>query len=336
MKTLPKKRKRNKIYVVLSLPLVFLGVYVLALYFHNLKSLFYLLYAFLGILSVLIFLNIIHDAVHNNVFKKRWMNHSLLIIFDFLGANSYIWKKRHVLLHHNYQNIAGWDSDIEQSGLIRIFKDDQLSWVSRNQSWLIFILYPMYLLNWMFLRDFKDFFVKGRTIKKVCDIPRIEYFKLICFKSFFIFYTVILPIVLGVKWYVALTALFILLTTGSIFAMLTLLPPHANDKSEFPIPNEEGIVNISWFEHQFKTTNDVIMDNWISRHVMGNFNYHVVHHLFPNISSVYAPEMTKEIKAFAESVGINYREYKLHKALYYHYQLIKANAFDENIFEEDM
>ena len=32
-----------------------------------------------------------------------------------MGANSYIWKIRHIRLHHNYPNVMGWDSDFEQS-----------------------------------------------------------------------------------------------------------------------------------------------------------------------------------------------------------------------------
>ncbi|WP_027137154.1 fatty acid desaturase family protein [Gaetbulibacter saemankumensis] len=336
LKNLPERRKRQKIYIVLTLPIIYLTAYVTALNYSYINYMFYTMYGFLGILSVLIFLNIIHDAAHNNIFKKQWMNKALLIIFDLIGANSFIWRKRHVLLHHNYQNIAGWDSDIQQSGLIRIFKNDKPTVVSRNQSWLVFFLYPMYLLNWILLRDFKDFFVKNRTIQKVCNIPQKEYFKLFIFKAIFLFYTIGVPVLLGVKLYVALIGLFILLTAGSIFALLALLPPHANDKSKFPVPDTEGQLSVSWLEHQFLTTNDVTMDNWISRHVLGNFNYHIAHHLFPNISSVYAPEITIEIRNYARENGLSYRSYKLHQALYYHYKLIKANAVDDDFLEEDM
>lgn len=336
IKALPENRKLEKIYASIALPILHLFIYLLALNYKNSIAVFYGLYALLGITSVLIFINVIHDAVHNNVFKKRWMNNIILFVFDVLGGNSYIWKKRHVLLHHNYQNISGWDSDIEQSGYIKIFKNDKSTLINRNQSWLIFLLYPLYLLNWILIRDFKDFFLKAREIKKVCKISVVEYFKLFFFKSFFIFYIVIVPVLLGVKIYVVLGALLALFITGSVFALLSLLTPHVNNKNQFPSPDENGNLNVSWLRHQFITTNDVSVNNWITRHVMGNFNFHLAHHLFPQINSVYAPEVTAEIRAYAEENGFEYRSYKLMTALYYHYELIKANAVDDDFFEDDM
>jgi linoleoyl-CoA desaturase len=46
--------------------------------------------------------------------------------------------------------------------------------------------------------------------------------------------------------------------------------------------------------------------------------------------------MTSEIRKYAEENGFEYRSYKLRNALYYHYKLIKANANNEDFFEEDM
>lgn len=336
VKTLPASRRLEKIYAVIVLPVLYLLIYITAINLNYNTALFYVLYALLGIVSVLIFINVIHDAVHNNVFKKRWKNNAVLLVFDLLGGNSYIWKKRHILLHHNYQNIAGWDSDIEQSGLIKIFKNEKPSIINRNQTWLIFLLYPLYLFNWILIRDFKDFFLKKRMIKKVCKIPKIEYCKLFFFKTLFIFYMVVIPVILGFNPLVVFGALFTMFATGSVFALLALLTPHVNDKSKFPLPNENGKLNVSWFGHQFNTTNDVSQSNWFTRHIMGNFNFHLSHHLFPDINSVYAPEVTSEIRRYANENGFEYRSYKLLEALYYHYKLIKANAVVDDFFEEDM
>lgn len=336
LKELPEKRKLNKVYIALALPIVYLVIYLLAISNINQTVLYYSLFALLGIISVLIFINIIHEAVHNNVFKKKWANNIYLIVFDLIGGNSFIWKKRHMLLHHNYQNIAGWDSDIEQSGLIKIFPHEESSVINRNQHWLIFLFYPLYLFNWILIRDFKDFFLKNRLIKKVCKIPVLEYIKLFFFKFTFIFYMVIIPVIIGVNLNVAIVALCIMLISGGSFALLILLTPHINVKNQFPLPNADGELNVSWFEHQFVTTNDISLNNWVTRNIMGNFNFHLSHHLFPRISSVYAPEVTEAIREYANENGFGYRSYKLKQALRYHYKLIKANALEDNFFEEDM
>lgn len=336
VKNLPKKREQNKKQIAVILPLLFISTYLTALMLMDSTFAFFLLYAVLGVISVLIFINLIHDAVHDNVFKKRKANEILLFVFDLLGGNSFIWKKRHMVLHHNFQNIAGWDSDIEQAGLIKVYPQEKASLINRNQYWLIFLFYPLYLFNWIFVRDFKDFFLKKRLIKKVCKIPFIEYIKLFFFKAVFVFYIVVIPILIGVAINQALIALSVMFVTGSIFALLSLLTPHVNETNKFPIPNSSGEMQISWLEHQFITTNDIKLNNWFTRNLMGNFNFHLAHHLFPRISSVYAPEITKMIRDYATENGFAYRSYQLKEALIYHYRLIRANALDVNLFEEDM
>jgi linoleoyl-CoA desaturase len=92
----------------------------------------------------------------------------------------------------------------------------------------------------------------------------------------------------------------------------------------------------SWLNHQFATTNDVKINNWFTRNVLGNFNFHIAHQLFPNISSVYAPEVTKVIKDYADDNGLGYRSYPIKKALLLHYRLIRYNAVGINFLEEEM
>jgi len=135
---------------------------------------------------------------------------------------------------------------------------------------------------------------------------------------------------------IAIGAMSTMFIVGSIFAMLSLLTPHVNETNQFPLPDAKGKMNVSWFEHQFITTNDINLNNWFTRNFMGNFNFHLVHHLFPNINSVYAPEVTKAIQQYAEENNISYRSYGLFEALKYHYRLIKSNAVDFDVFEEDM
>ena len=130
---LPKKREINKGRLIILLPILFFGVYVFAILFRNNILVYFILYSLLGITSVLIFMNVIHDAVHDNIFRKRWANNILILFFDLIGGNSFIWKKRHMLLHHNFQNISGWDSDIEQAGLIKIYPHSRTLNINKYQ-----------------------------------------------------------------------------------------------------------------------------------------------------------------------------------------------------------
>ena len=307
-------------------PILYMFLYFVSTQFYENMFSYYLVFALMGITVVLIFVNLVHDAVHQSIFRNKKMNNFWLYFFDIIGGNSYIWNKRHKLLHHRYQNIAGWDSDIEQASIFRIYPHDKKNIIHTFQPILIFFFYPIFLLNWLFIRDFKDFFSKKQLIRKVCDIPKREYAKLFLFKLFYIFYIVIVPVLNGVSVLQAIGAMVFMIVVAGIFALLVLLTPHANLTNKFPLPDDHGKLSTTWLIHQFETANDIILNNWASRNIMGNFNYHVAHHIFPKINSSYAPEVTEKVKEYAEMHGFNYRTLTLEEAFKEHYKLIKLNA----------
>ncbi len=318
-------------------PLMYLATYISAIEFGNNISVLYTCYFLLGLFLVLNFLNLIHEAVHGTLFRNKRLNNWYVHFFDLMGANSYIWKIRHTRLHHNYPNVMGWDSDFEQSPVARVFPHGAFSSIHKYQHIYLPLIYPLYLVNWLLVRDFKDFFNKKQLIWKVASIPKIEYAKLFLFKGFFIGYTIVLPkLMLNISWAQAIIAFLIMIFTASIISLLVLLSPHANTESEFPLPDENGKIAHSWFEHQLSCTNDVKEDNWFIRFFMGCFNYHIAHHLFPSVNHVYYPEVTQIIKRFAVENDLPYKQFPLATSLVNHYRLLKNNAFNENIFEETM
>lgn len=333
----PRRRIAIKIKAILF-PLLYIFSYCAAIIWGNNSGVYYTCYFFLGIFLVLNFLNLIHEAVHNTLFRNRKINRLYEYFFDIMGANSYIWKIRHIRLHHNYPNVMGWDSDFEQSPMARVFPHASFSRMHKYQHIYLPLLYPLYLFNWLLIRDFKDFFNKNKLVWKVNDnIPRVEYFKLFLFKAIFIFYTLIVPLlVLKISIEEALLAFAIMMFTASIFSLIVLLSPHASTESEFPLPTDDNKMPTGWFTHQLSCTNDVKEDNWFTRFFMGCFNYHIAHHLFPSVNHVYYPEVTKVIQQFAAKNNLPYRKFPLAVSLKNHYQLLKQNAWNEDIFEETM
>jgi linoleoyl-CoA desaturase len=330
-------RHKTIILKAAILPILYFGIYTLALLFGKRALIYYACYFAMGLLLVSIFLNIIHDAVHGTIFKNEKMNAAYVYLFDLMGANSFIWKLRHIRFHHNYPNVNGWDTDIEQSSLARIFPTGEFSRMHRYQHIYLPFLYPLYLANWLLIRDFKDFFNKKKTVRKLIDIPRIEYVKLFLFKGDFLFYLIILPkFLLGLSWSIVIIAFAIMLFTASITSLMVLLSPHANIESSFPMPNEDNKFEHSWMMHMLMTTNDITHDNWFTRFFMGCFNYHVVHHLFPDVNHAYYPEITSLLQQKAKKYDLPYRQYSLLTSLRNHYRLLKNNRLVENIFEETM
>ena len=332
----PRRRLEITLKAILF-PLLYMFAWLIAMIFGNNIWVLYLSYCMMGMMLVIVFLNLVHEAVHNTLFRRKWLNEAYIYFFDIMGANSYTWKIRHTRLHHNYPNIMGWDSDIEQSKLARVFPHDRYRGIHRFQHIYLPLLYPLFLLNWLLIRDFRDYFEKSRMLWKVAKIPVHEYIKLFVFKLAFLFYVIVLPwMLLDISLLQAISAFCFMIFTASIMALLVLISPHANTENEFPLPDESNQMERTWFLHQLYNTNDVKEDNWFTRFFMGCFNYHVAHHLFPHIHHIFYPEVTKIIKGEAALNNLPYRSYPLLTALANHYKLLKQNRISENIFEDSM
>ncbi|MGB8374601.1 MAG: fatty acid desaturase [Salegentibacter sp.] len=340
--SLVKKLEKKKAWLIkfkaIFFPLLYIGAYFFLLKFGENPYFFYSTYFFLGVFLVLNFLNLIHDAVHDVIFKSpKWLNNLYVHFFDLLGANSYIWRIRHIRLHHAFPNVMNWDTDFEQSPMAKVFPQAESKQVHRYQHLYLPFLYPLYLFNWLLVRDFKDFFKKDTIVQREVRIPLKEYLKLFLFKVFFFGYIIILPkYILQVSWGAVIGGFILMVLTASLLSLLVLLSPHANVYSEFPQPDEKGNMPYSWFEHQLQCTNDISNDNFFIRFFMGCFNFHIAHHLFPDIHHIYYPEVTVLIEDYTKEHHLPYRKQSLFRSLAGHYSLLKKNAFQENIFEETM
>lgn len=321
------------------LPVLYLSAYFTAILHVDRPWLYAACFVFMGLLIVLIYLNVIHEAAHHNIFKTKKYNRWVLKIFDFIGANSFIWERRHVLSHHSFPNVDGWDTDVEQSGPIKVYPYGKAKGIQKYQHRFFFIIYPLYLFNWMFIRDFRDFFDQRRVIQKTqAKISGVEKVKLIFFKLFYFFYQIAVPVFfLGASWKLAVGSWFLQIILASCFALFVLLPVHAVEHNKFPLVDREGNLPYSWFRHQLEVTNDLSNHNQFIRYVLGNFNYHVAHHLFPNYTYEYYQEITDEIRKFAVENALSYKEYPLFIALRKHYNLLKSNtATVGEMMEESM
>lgn len=328
VKAIPENRDIYIKIKAILLPLIYFGSYVLALFNTGNPPVYIALFGVMGITLVLIYLNLVHESAHDNIYKTKRYNRWVLGLLNWVGANSYMWHARHIQSHHSYPNVDGWDTDVEQSGPILIFPNVEPHGVQKYQHRFFILMYPFYLFNWMFLRDFRDFFLKDRVIRKVAGVPPTkEKVKMVAFKLFYLFYQIAVPVLFfGATFGLAFGAWFLQVLVASIFALFVLLPLHPLPDNEFPVPDQVNQLPFSWMRHQLEVTNDLTHNNWFIRHVLGNFNFHVAHHLFPFYSYVYYNEITDEIQKFAQEHGLPYKQFSLFAALGKHYELLKMNA----------
>lgn len=318
-----------KAFLLISIYIgLYLGIFFLAQ--GNLKVLCMIL---MGPFAILIGINVAHDAAHGNISSKKWVNQTFLFCFDLLGTNSYIWKKRHVFSHHVFPNILNKDADLKQNPMVRIFPNDEVKKIHRYQFIYAPFLYLLYTINWLFFRDYKDFFASEIGSLKLSSHSNLEFGKLLFFKLFYISYIFVFPLMFAhFSWSMLLVGFLGMNFTASLLITLALIPSHVAENSLFLLPDENGIMPHSWSHHQVLSVIDFATGNWFLNFFFGGFNHHVTHHLFPNINHVHSVYLTPIIKQTAAEFQLQYNhENSFLNAYISHYKLLKNNGIQPTL-----
>lgn len=329
-----KKVQNIIIFKSVALVALYFALYGCILIFGNFTPLLYSFYMLTGLTMIMVFLNGFHDAAHGAVFRNRRYNEWYTYVLELFGSNSYVWKKRHLLLHHPYPNLQHWDIDVKQSDIVRIFPESPRFSFHRYQHFYMWFLYLFYTLNWLFVRDFKDFFgTKDNYLKRVTQIPKLEYVKLFAAKLLNLCFMLFIPmLVLNQHWYTVLAAFLTMHVTASAFGVMALLSTHADEDAEFPLPPENGTLDMTWAMYQITETKDFSPDSKLANFLFGGFNHHVAHHLFPTVAHTYYPAITPIIREYAQKYNLPYRSYPLSEAVKSHFMLLKKSGSQESLF----
>ena len=295
------------------------------------------IYAFLGMWSVFLGVNVGHDAAHNALFKTRKYNDWAMHIFDLLGLSSFNWKNRHVSGHHMYSNIMNYDPDIQQSAVVKIFPQDQRRAFHKWQWIYMPFIYAIFIPRWVFYRDFKDVFYKQIGGFKNRPYPWFEVLKMVFFKVIYVGYLVVIPTVLTSHSFMTFVwAFIVLMVAGSATIVVVLLTTHMLDDSFFPDPDEHGMMPYSWSKHQMMTTSDYATENMLVTQLFGGFNHHVIHHLFQHVCHVHYPAMTKILIKVSARHNVTYRtKNSILPAMYSHFKLLYNNGLEPELLNHD-
>ncbi|MGV3556948.1 fatty acid desaturase family protein [Larkinella arboricola] len=280
----------------------------------------------LGALAAFIGFNVSHDALHGAFSSHSWVNKLLGDTFYLLGANPYVWKITHNMVHHTYTNIPGHDEDIEIApGLIRVDTDEPLRPWQRYQHWYAFALYSLASLSWVFRKDYLKFFKRQIGQHDNSVHPRKQYFMLFISKAAYYFFFLLLPyLVLDLAWWQILTGfLAIHLVEGLILGLVFQLA-HVVEGTAFPVPIEGVGIQEAWAVHQLRTTANFAPRSAVAAFFCGGLNRQIEHHLFPKVCHIHYPALTEIVKQTAHDFNLPYLENpSFVSALHSHYRLLK-------------
>lgn len=268
--------------------------------------------------------NIMHDGAHGSFSSKPWVNNLAASSLNFLGANTFMWKMKHNVIHHAYTNIDGIDDDLDAKPFLRLCETQKFLKVHKYQHFYFAFVYSLLYLFWIFVSDYKKYFTK-----KVGEIPLKKMtwkdeFAFWGFKVLHILLFIVIPIVtIGVgKW--AIGFVVYALFAGFVLSIVFQLA-HTVEHTHFPVPNEEtNKIDDEWAIHQLKTTANFATKNRLACWFMGGLNFQVEHHLFPKISHIHYPKINKIIKNTCKEFNVQYIEYnKVKDAVISHISYLK-------------
>jgi linoleoyl-CoA desaturase len=257
---------------------------------------------------------VMHDANHGSYSKNDRFNKILgFISIGLLSGNSLNWRIQHNIIHHTYTNVHDHDEDIAPLGFLRFDPHAEKKGIHKFQFLYAWFFYGMMTLMWSTVKDFsqvirynKDGYLKmsNTTLGKelfIIIISKILYFAYMLLPYFLVPEMTILDWILGY--------LLVHYVAGLTLAIVFQIA-HVTDENEFPLPNDEGHLDNSFIEHQMRTTLNFSMNSKVISYLVGGLNFQVEHHLFPGISHIHYPKISRIVQATALEYNLPYHSEK--------------------------
>ena len=264
-----------------------------------------------------------HTSTHYATSEKRWVNEALSYFGYpmFLGLSATYWWHKHVVLHHPAPNVVGVDSDADLLPWFAITADEVHASSGLRRFYyehLQFWLFPLALaLNyfsieaggWTHLMGMLRH-SKGRKSAHWIDLGAMILHYVIWIGVPLLFWP--LPAVAG--FYILRSillgyAMYAILAPGHFPAEAQRTTAEARNGADFFAVQTAGTVS-------FRT-------GLLGRFVCSGLEYQVEHHLFPNISHIYYPQVSVAVQAFCAEHGLSYRSYSWPMALWKSWKVLR-------------
>jgi linoleoyl-CoA desaturase len=306
-KTQIQKTGNWKLYIktVVLIPAAII-IYFSLLYFSFPVAINILLSGLMGCILASIGFNVMHDACHGSYSKRKWVNDLFSLTMNALGSNAFIWKQKHNVIHHTYTNVDGVDDDIAKSPLLRECESQRWVPAHRIQHIYLFFVYSISSIAWTLLTDFIKYFSKKIIHTDLQKMSVKEHFIFWGSKVICLFFYIVLPILLkgGIFWVLFYFPMHVMLglTLSTTFQLA-----HVVEHTEFEAATlDPKVIETEWAVHQIKTTSNFAMRNKFISWFVGGLNFQIEHHLFPRISHVHYPALSKIVKNVCEKHKIPY------------------------------
>ena len=266
--------------------------------------------------------SVMHDANHGAFSRNPKVNAALGFTLDLLGASSFVWRIKHNQVHHAFTNMEGLDDDLEMGKLGRLSPSQPHYAFHRFQHIYLWPLYGFISIKWHWFDDFLQMRAGHIGPRAIPRLTRGQWAQFVTGKVMFFSWALVMPIaVAGVG--PGLTLYFVSQTFLGVILAVVFQLAHCVEPAGF-MPVADRGAPVDFVRHQLMTTIDFAPGNRLVTWYVGGLNYQAVHHLFPQVSHGWYPQIAPVIARVAAEHGAAYQSIPtLRAAIASHYRFIK-------------
>lgn len=253
--------------------------------------------------------NVMHDGAHGSYSDNKHLNNIMSYSLNVMGCSSFMWKIKHNIVHHSFTNIQGVDDDIEAGPLLRMNNQQDRFWFHRFQHIYSFLLYGLTYFVWIFVNDFQKYFTRKIGPTPIRKMKLSEHFGFWITKLAYLSLFIILPAYNHGIIATLIGYSVVLFVCGLVISVIFQLA-HVVEDTHFPIPDPtSNKIENEWALHQIYTTANFATKSKLISWFMGGLNFQVEHHLFPRISHIHYPQISKLVRETCQEFNVRYIEY---------------------------
>jgi linoleoyl-CoA desaturase len=280
----------------------------------------------LGFIMACIGFAVMHDANHGSYSPNTKLNDFIGLSANMLGASSFFWKQKHNIIHHTYTNVDGVDDDIAKSPIIRHCESQK--WVPAHKIQHLYLT-PIYALSsifWVFIMDPTKYFsrkINGTEAWKMSTKNHVIFWVT---KIYYLTVFIVVPIMVW-GWGAWLIGFFLTNAVLGMVLSFVFQLAHVVEGTEFEHIglDESKHIETAWAIFQLKTTSNFAMDSKAISWCVGGLNYQIEHHLFPKVSHVHYPMISKIVQAKCKEFNLPYNFHStIGGAILSHFKVMKA------------
>jgi linoleoyl-CoA desaturase len=244
----------------------------------------------LGPIATFFAVNVSHTIMHGGFADSKIVNMLGRTFWDAGGYSARGWDVEHQS-HHQAPHTT---IDLQTAGgsVIRFFEHQEFKWFHRYQMIYIWLVFVLYSPNSWVMHSYN-------TLFKYACVPLTD-------KVIHVFAKTagfILPIAMS----------FYLLNAGTAFRNLFLYAVSVSYSTLFLlfIQHEDAYLpedgTEPWSVRQVSTSVSWYTSNFVLEWLLGYFNYHTEHHLFPGLDPALYPKIQPIVRSVCERYGVAYK-----------------------------